>query len=389
MHRRKIVRAALVAGVALLGSGAGAAAQTPITLSEGPYEVDEDKRTVAITVGNASDDDVLVALAGSSDCKSTAEPETVEAHRSSKVTFTLTSACRFDDDDKIELTLSARPQEGTPFESRLTAQLKKTPSPKLSELEHYRHGAKIGVGLVAIIALGWLVGVLAPPGEKKSGDPAPPERGLLKRLPGIASDWSFADSWSSNVGLGAAVFTGVLGASDVLKEVLGEGSEAQVSTAVISAGITAAMIGAAPLLLAIVRNSGASDTSERAHNVVAGVLLASAVVLAATIGQILVMAEVVVDAGVVSADPVTAAKWVAIVLLILYALQTIPGTLTDGLVAPKKEPSDTTAAAAAISAAILKASGVNPTDYPKLVEDLPTSPGDDRLPHRRPRSAMP
>ena len=125
-----------------------------------------------------------------------------------------------------------------------------------------------------------------------------------------------------------------------LEDILGKDHESQVALAVISAAISAALIGAAPIALAIFRKSWSDVGEDRSRNTVIGVLVATQLVLTAAAGQIVVMAVVLTNADVIDDALTIGLASAAGVALFVYAVQTVPLTLADGLVKPPTASSE-------------------------------------------------
>jgi hypothetical protein len=198
------------------------------------------------------------------------------------------------------------------------------------------------------------------------------------------------------------LFTALLGSGDVLKKILGEGSEHQVTLAVVSAAISAALIGAAPITLKVFKKPNEANP-DRASIKAAGVVIASWLVLSAAIGQIVVMTVVLHRSEVISPVVLFVVAAMAVLGLGAYTVQTVPLTLTEGNQRPSDAPDAVVAAIDRVALALFKTAPRPPTDgkaphlqmidlddpstVAALAAVLPTSPGDDPLPRRR-RSAM-
>jgi hypothetical protein len=118
-------------------------------------------------------------------------------------------------------------------------------------------------------------------------------KGLGTSLQHLGDTWSFADSWVSNVTVAGGLLTGILGSSDVITAVLGEGAESAVGLATVGAAVSVALLAAAPLVLEATKvtvpepreNDPGGD-----HPRLWGFAVASAVALAAAFGQLWVVA---------------------------------------------------------------------------------------------------
>ena len=148
---------------------------------------------------------------------------------------------------------------------------------------------------------------------------------LNETLPGLV-DWSFTESWASNVGLAGAVFTGVfVSNSDILKGLVGEDAAGTLLVIAVASALSVGLIGAGPLFLTIFKRRWADKGHGVAKdNTVLGVLVASFFVLFGSTGLVI---AVTVALGLV-------AVWVlaslALVLLLVYSWKSIPQTLALG-----------------------------------------------------------
>jgi hypothetical protein len=341
---------------------------SPIVVSGGPYELEDGPggtTSLTLTVINLSGSDVQLALVDPSDVTCTAaEDVNLGAGTSAEVTFDLPATCDAGDNGiDLELAATTASQEVAivPIAAGLSDDA--TDDPDYGTLGNYV-GATVA-SLVVVIAAYVL-----------SSRP-----GLISELPGIADDWSFTDSWASNIGVAAALFTGLFGATDVLETILGDEGKNQVAVSVVSAALAAGLIGVGPLLLIICRRG-----TQNRHTVM-GILLASTVVLAANLGLVWVMHDVLLDGDVINDRALDAAALVAAGLLIVYTLRSIPQTLATGATESPSTESDEILGARMISDAILTAAWLSSSEggpgadlddwrtYP-----LGTSPGDE-LPH--------
>jgi hypothetical protein len=296
-------------------------------------------------------------VAGQADCAIAESPTTIGPGLRQTVTITIPDACL--DDARIpELEL-----RGTDRGEAATLDVatgRRAGSVDYSDLRWYLVGAGGALLVVAVVALSrvrlpeWIPddptehdAVIA---DLQRWDPSlaraarrlvpgsvawrPAQQGWWRRwrhpLPQLETGWSINDSWATSVGLAAALFTSVLGATDALDDIF---AVTGVEVAVVSALITGALVGASPLVLAICQRPGSDG--RRRHTVV-GVLLAMFGVLTANLGQIAVLVALLLDT--------TASEWVvyvaaglAVLVLIVYATRSARGTLEDAL-SPLPEP---------------------------------------------------
>ncbi len=72
----------------------------------------------------------------------------------------------------------------------------------------------------------------------------------------LATGWSLKDSWASNVTVISAAFAGIFGSSEVLKAVLGKDTTPVLALTTVSAAVAVGIVGAAPLILSVLRSGG-------------------------------------------------------------------------------------------------------------------------------------
>jgi hypothetical protein len=145
---------------------------------------------------------------------------------------------------------------------------------------------------------------------------------LLQPLPQEAPNWSFKDSWASNAGIAAVIFSGFFGSTNTLKDVFGASQASAVGAIItVSAAIGTALLVAAPLILAV--------TASSTRNTVIGFLIAAAATLTGIAGEVAVTVkagETLDFGGYQHYLP-----WlgiVALALLAAYGFRSIPVVLT-------------------------------------------------------------
>lgn len=411
--------------VAARGAGADSAnAAPPVAVSGAPYELANDgsRHTLTLTITNTTAEEISATLApkkADDGCKITPGAAEVAAHVAAAVKYTLSPGCDLGKHStNLVLTMTTGDAE---IAVPVAADSPDDSAAEFGALWTYLIGAVGAALLLWLTYRKWVNGKWAPetPPQKKVDEDQPAyDKRLLEwtgarrprqwwsSLVSLDSDWSFSDSWGSNIALAGAAFTALLGTGDVLKEILGKGSEQQVTLAVMSAAISAALIGAAPIGLRIFKKPNDAGNSDRASNTAAGVVMASGLVLAATIGQIVVMTVVLHDSEVINPIVLGVAMSAAMVAMGAYTVQTVPLTLTEGNQPPDDAPDPVAAAIDRVALALLKTAPRAPTEgetpqdqdidagYPTttaaLAALLPTSTGDDYEPsrQRRRRSAM-
>lgn len=158
---------------------------------------------------------------------------------------------------------------------------------------------------------------------------------LDKNLPGISSDWNFKDNWASNVGLAAALFTGVFAAAGPLSAFVGEEATSTLAVVAVASALSAALIASGPLWLTILKRRTWANGGYARHNTVAGILMASFMVYFATIG--LIATTVRAASGLVPGALLVGLTLAASIVLIAYAWKSIPLTLGLGAMEPAGE----------------------------------------------------
>lgn len=97
----------------------------------------------------------------------------------------------------------------------------------------------------------------------------------------LSPGWSLKDSWASNVTAISAAFAAVFGTDTVLKSILGTDTDPLFALAAVASAISVALIGAAPLVLSVLRHEG--KVTPR------GLFLGAALTVGATGGQLAVL----------------------------------------------------------------------------------------------------
>lgn len=157
---------------------------------------------------------------------------------------------------------------------------------------------------------------------------------LDRELPGISADWNFKDTWASNVGLAASVFTGVFAAAGPLGELVGAEARSTLALVAVASALSAALIGSGPLWLTILKRRTEGREGYARYNTVGGVLVASFVVYFATIGLIATVVHVTI--GIAPGGLVALLGVSALSVSMLYAWKSIPQTLGLGSIVVKQ-----------------------------------------------------
>lgn len=282
-----------------IGASSAVAAKSLFLVGAGPYEPSDGKLTIEIV--NLSGRELEVNLESKS-CGSTNSGK-VPADTMREVTFELAGTCKVDASTSVAAVVAAA-AAGETHEIEITLTAKRDSDTDLAPLR----GFVIGLGAALVLAVGGLgIGLKEMRLWSRLNDP----------MPWLGKDWKFDESWAANTGLAAALFTGVFGASDVLGDLLGEGTDTKV--AVVGAAIAAGLVGAAPMLLAMCKSGGQHTRG--------GVFLATAAVLTAHYGIILTLVLML------TGEDVAVPAWIAgiggMVLLALYTLRTLPGVFRE------------------------------------------------------------
>lgn len=187
------------------------------------------------------------------------------------------------------------------------------------------------------------------PDDEKKKSPEPTAASWWSTLPGLASDWSFSDSWASTVTVVSTAAIGLLGAGDVLDAIVGTKPEETTAVLTVGAGISTAIVLVAPIVLAVFRKQQA--------NTVFGVFAGAVLVLGAALGLLGVIWWEMRDVfeGATEAF-ITAGIALAAIALAVYAVRGLYAILDDGFVRENAPDSDTIKAAAIVAAAITEAS---------------------------------
>lgn len=143
-------------------------------------------------------------------------------------------------------------------------------------------------------------------------------------LSGIGTTWSFKDSIATNAAGAVVLFTGLFGSKDVATTLFGDDGADLVAIGVVSAAITAGLIGLGPVVLLMFQAARADDM----HTPVS-VGIASAFVLAGSGGLVLVLYETL-EAAELAASVRYGLAGMAIAALGVYGVLALYRTLRQG-----------------------------------------------------------
>ncbi len=167
----------------------------------------------------------------------------------------------------------------------------------------------------------------------------------------------------------------MLGSSDVLKAVIGPEAETAIAVTTVTGAVALALVGAAGVLVLAIRRSGSQYIS------IGGLLAGSIVAFGAAAGQVWAVTFLLKDAGLHFVFwIVLVAAVLASALLVVYAVTSVIGLLTQGTATkpneePLSSPVQTEIAAAAIVAEAIHANGeVTRSKVEALLTDLTTVP---------------
>ena len=376
-------------GIALLLVVGPAAADTvDVVVDDSPVDLtakDDGTHEAKVGITNVSDAVVRFAPETVNDdpgCVITPKHTSVDPATQTSVTLNFSTGCNTD--TGIDFVLSFE-DDATPSTIELEANpADDEPSPDWNILWKAAAGAAIPV----IVILLWVLASIEQMNEDNEGPKAtkqrdrvwyselirqldvayvsgvspsePPELSDAPRitwganLPGLGTNWAFKDSWASNITLVTAALLGVIAASDVLKPVLGDETDAVVALFAVVAGIAAVLVALGPLILKAFGSDVGIPT-------VGGTITAATVVIAGSLFQI--------TALVLQADRLVGPTWVStlifaggtiiVVVVALYAIRSVRGLIAGNLVKPPREISNEERAGWIVYAALRRPSGPN------------------------------
>lgn len=364
--RRLLETCGLIGLCSVIGAGIAVAAPAPLTVDDRePALKRQDDGGWAVGLGftNLTDGDIALAARPKNDDDDGCEPKVegiLPQAQHSDVIVELPPGCKVSEDG-IDLQLVATPADSEAMIFDVTAAPKpESEAPDWKQLRVFV--VLFPVSLAALFFLAWL----------SLGD----RPNLFKGLPHLEAAWSFQDSWASNVTVAGGLLTGILGSSNLLKEVLGEDAEFSLAVATVGAAIAVAIAGAGALAALASRRK--SDDGTRDLFTPYGLLIAGALTLAAAGGELWVVwkSGKNLDMGGVEDDLYVAAL-IAGALLAVYGILSLKATLRVGKTAPPDAPAPPDPPADAIVGAMLlleaiKLEGVDPSVIDTFAGRYPT-----------------
>lgn len=331
-------RAALAAAglgvVVAAGSSAGAQEAPPVVVAD-DVELSTAADGVAtfsarVTVTGADGPTVISILVdGSSACLPLSQP-VVSPGVPTAISLKLPETCDLADSASIEfVTYPFGSVMPTPSGTTVIAEVEAAdPSPPYANLA-WGFGLGAAFAVMATV-LAWKLGPNARGGRWPLG--------LGEGLPGLNGKWTWESSQLTSVTVVAALFTGLLGSTDVLAKILGDEAEGPVAVVVVASALATALVGAAPFILALLRDEPETyGTTDAPNNYRAsGVLCATALVEIASVGLVLSIAWTLWDSEIPNV-------WIAVgavaaaVLAVVYGARSMRRTLKIGMVESKAE----------------------------------------------------
>lgn len=335
MRSTRRILAGLAAVLASLSIGVPVLAQDPplFVVDESITVTAGDAAVARLTITNLASDALVVRLESPRAACASTTPVLIDRGTASTIDLRLAGDCLGDADERRATVVGSVPGSDDVVEITLA---RSTPpaGPDYADLFGFLYAFVIAATIILIINARGGVSVADP-------------------LPAIADSWSFADSWASNIGVAAALFTGVFGTTDILEQIVGGDSTGQVAVAAVAAALAASLIGVGPILLAVLR------TRDDRRHTAGGILAASGVVLTANLGLVITLWAIVGERSTLNSAFVTICALTACVLLVWYTARTVPETIRLGARPAPTEPSETMLASELIAEAVLRAGGVS------------------------------
>lgn len=349
--RRRTVRGARAAAAVVLTVGFLAAAPPAVAQVDAVLALDDGTVMMTVTdtggvsgtisVTNVSQDPLTIRLVGQGDvasCVFEADSGDVPSARTVEVTFTAEACTLPDNGAQAVVVLDG----AVPDEVPVILKVDRTHAVDLSWIP-VTFVIALALAAVTVLFVARHRPVVDLPDQP---DPAADAKPQVRapwdhQLHGLGVDWQLS-SWASNVTVVATTFAAFLGATDVLTAVLGAEPKAAVAQILVGGALALVLLGVAPVLLRLI---GPSETPT-----VAGLLLAAVATLTGAVGQILVIAWAVTDAGLpTSLSVIVWCLTIALVFLLLYyGYRTLLFRLAKGVAAPPTALAPETFIAAAI-----------------------------------------
>jgi hypothetical protein len=260
---------------------------------------------VALTATESVSDDA---------CVLDLDPEQLRPAEHTAVEVTVPAACISEAEDRFTFTVSADTSPPQVFDVTATQASDVAAEPKWGALLAFPIGLGASLALAVIVtfmmwSLNW-------------------QQGPTTRLKHLDAAWSFNDSWVSNVTVLGGLLTGIFGSTEVVTALLGEDAEGSAALAIVGSAVAAALVAAGPIVLLILKQDD--------YFTPLGLLFASAFTLAGAAGEI----WVVYSSGR-ALDLGGWGNWIIVlavlgyVLLLFYALTSLPATMRAGVIAPQ------------------------------------------------------
>ncbi len=351
---RRLAVAGLAAVTLWMASGPASAGDADYVVTGGPHTAERNEdgtTTLELTVSNLGDRELELRLeAGSVRCADVTGRPALEPYTSGDVTFSM--ACEAGGETR-EATLSPTTAGLSPVRVPVEFTVEPESESEWTVLWWFLVGALVAAGSVVVAYGFWFFhpygnlqekseqtatqagpnpGTIPDPVER-AGPTVPVKETLreawnarhpMTQLPSLTRVWDFKNDWSSNVGLGAALFTAVLANTDTLEAVVGEDATGPLSVVTVAAAMSTALVGTGPLWLVICKRRYEKDPAAT-HYTVGGVLVASLAVLWGSNGLIFSVA------ALVDLWQAWALAAVACGMLLLYTSKSIPMTLARGV----------------------------------------------------------
>jgi len=309
--------------VALLATTSAGAAPASITIeSRSPelVEKDDGSWTTSLAFTNVTDGEIELS-ATATGCQPTLDKSAkLPPRERTKVTVTIPATCVIGESG-FTFVIAARAADRVSVGTfDVTAGPKPEEDVDWSPLGAFFVTFAAALLLAIVVYLTWHVY------DKQTHSP-------FERLQYLEDDWSFKDSWATNVTAAAALLTGIFGSAEVVTALLGEDADRAVALATVGVAIAAAFVAAGPIVLATLKRQG--------DVMVCGFLGALVFTMGGAAGELWVVYE--------SGRKLDLGGWEdklylpvigAAVLLVLYTVVTGYATLEAGTTPPPPDDGD-------------------------------------------------
>jgi hypothetical protein len=304
-----------------LTAPAAMADPTPVTVDNAaPTLTDkgDDGWTAALGFTNLTDQPITLEPKASADnsCALSLDKPTLPAGQHQAVTLTIPPACDVKDEGGFDF------QVGTAAGTEPSASFDMTAAPKPSEDPNW--DALLAFPLAFLLALIISSAVVGSWSRQNA------ENNLGTDLKYLPKDWSFSDSWVTNVTAAGAVLTAVFASTDVVTALLGEDAKDSMALATVGAAVALGFTGAGPVVL------GASRRVATGFVPVGGLMVAAAVTVGGALGELWVLWESArhLDLGGHEDAVAYSTAIPAAALLFWYLVSSLLGLLTSGTTPP-------------------------------------------------------